>query len=610
MNGSYCEQLDSWMNESRFIADIEKGLKFPEKIEAIEITSKDLSPASCCSNVDLFLPDFYKNNKGSETQWYCNNQRFSEYPSCAQVNANNQITAQDKAVRYCNIQKGDMDNCNKNYLGNVSCMSESLYNKLYVPPQDYGISEFYYDSRQLDNCDVQQYFCQSQVSCAEVTFNPVQNSEVSNDESDIIVEESDEDVTDCSEDQEKRDECSASCIICNVLYSPHGSQFYFLTSESPLTMSSQKPVLTKLTEFVGNITLKRVYLCSQCLGLVNTIDHLQFKLDGCKREFFAKFETSHKREIVPLSEVAKTTNKIIRYAHFRCKLCKKVLSLKKFYQCHLNKHRLKNRYLCEVCGQRYTKLKQFRIHSRTHKNIVRATKLTPFLCKLCNKTFRTKSNFKEHSNYCSGFLPFACKHVNCDKKFPTATKLKNHIKLKHDKKFSSICSICNIGFVKTSSYKAHMISHSTEKKFNCTKCDKSYKTISNLNFHMKYHKEKLPFTCDICSKGFMRKEYLEAHVNGHTGIKNFICQICNKRFVSQKNLDSHLKYHEGTVKKKSCGICGKVLTSGFEEHMRTHNNLREFECKECNKNFNTKGAFIKHNKNKHSECSKKSEVFK
>lgn len=589
-NTNYCDQLENWMmSESRFMADIEKGLKFPEKIESIEITSKDLSPASCCSNIDLLLPDFYKNNsnyfnKNTESQWYSNssnNQKFNEYPSCAQI--------PDKTVPYCNYQDSYNKNC---YINDC--------NKF-----EYGAQEHYYDNRQLNGDNIQQYFCQAQVNCFETQFNlQEQQTEASNDESDIIVEESDDDVTDYSEEQEKQDYI-ANCIICNEFYTPHGSQFYFLTSESPLTMSSQKPVLFKLQEFLGNTVLTRIYLCNHCLGLINTIDHLQFKLDNCKREFYTKFENSTKKDSFKFP--IQNNNKKLKT--IRCKLCRKVFSLKRFYQYHLKRHQLHNRYLCEICGQRFTKLSVFKVHFKTHKTTPFIPKLTAFVCKLCNKTFRTNSNLKEHNNYCAGLQPFICKHTNCDKKFPTKTKLKNHVKLKHDKKFSSICSICNIGFVKTSSYKAHMTSHSTEKKYNCTKCDKSYKTLSNLNFHMKYHNEKLPFNCDICGKGFMRKEYLEAHVNAHNGVKNFVCQVCDKKFVSQKNLDSHAKYHDGTVKRKTCGICGKVLTTGFEEHMRTHNNLKEFDCKVCNKKFNTKGALMKHMKNKHlKQCNIQKEM--
>jgi uncharacterized Zn-finger protein len=203
----------------------------------------------------------------------------------------------------------------------------------------------------------------------------------------------------------------------------------------------------------------------------------------------------------------------------------------------------------------------------------------------------------EHENYCLGLLPHNCKF--CDKKFPSTTKLKNHVKLKHDKKFVAICSICNIGFVKLSDYKSHKISHSTDKKYACAKCDKSYKTLSNLNFHMKVHNSKLPFICPVCDRGFMRKEYLEAHVNNHNGVKNFACSVCHKKFVSQKNLDSHLKYHDGTAKTKTCNVCGKVMTTGFEEHLRIHNDLREFECDQCDNRFNTKGTLAKHKKRKH-----------
>lgn len=608
-SASYCDQLDNWIGESRLIADIEKGLKFPDKIETIEITSKDLSPASCCSNVDLLLPDFYKNsskesnylNKMTEPQWFgFGSQKFNEYSSCAQMNTDNQITT----GRYCNIQKNDLDSCGRSYLSSYSTEC-SFYNR---STQEYSSADFYYENRQTECSDMQQrYFCDSQ-NFTNPLSNVEQTEEISNAESDIIVEESDDDNTDFSEEQDKRYESNTNCIICNVAYAPHGSQFYYLTAKNPLTMSSQKPVFVMLTEHLGNLCLKQLYLCSQCLGLVNMLDHLQFKLDRYRQELYSKFENSCKEGNFPLPKGYDKTkaahsgvekNQIL-HKRFRCKLCKKIFSIERFCQYHLKRHKLKKRHLCDVCGQRYTDFSNFKCHIKSHKTKINLPKLTPFVCKLCNKIFRTNSNFREHSNFCSGLLPFACKYSECDKKFPTITKMKNHVKLKHDKKFASICSICNIGFVKISSYKEHMVSHSTEKKYNCTKCNKSYKTLSNLNFHLKYHNEKLPFICEICSKGFMRKEYLEAHLNGHNGIKNFVCQICDKKFVSQKNLDSHLKYHDGSIKKKSCGICGKVLTSGFEEHMRTHNNLREFECKECLMRFNTKGALIKHGKKKHS----------
>ncbi|KAF5282868.1 hypothetical protein FQR65_LT14192 [Abscondita terminalis] len=490
-NCSTAEQLDSsWIADPHAVADIERGLRLSDKIETIEITSKDLSPASCCSNIDLFMPDFYKNKASSEGQspWYynmsCNQNQKWDYSSCSVTEPPNTYSTNES--KYFNGQS---------------------YSD--VPLNDYNV----YNGENLFNItdlNQEQYYSQSFMDINNINQSTADGS---NDESDIIVEESDEDVTDCSEDLDQQYDYSAHCIICNALYTPIGSQFFILNSQTPLTMSSQRPVVTKLTEIIGKLHYKRNYLCGNCLSLINTIDNLQLKLESSKLELFG------------------------------------------------------------------------------------------FECKICKKIFRTRTNLKEHENYCSGILPYSCNYENCDKKFATNTKLKSHVKLKHDMKFVAICSICNIGFVKISDYKSHKNTHSTEKKFNCTKCDKSYKTISNLNYHMKFHNEKLPFICTICDKGFMRKEYLESHINNHNGVKNFSCQFCEKKFVSQKNLDTHIKYHEGNVKKKSCNICNKSITTGYEDHLRTHNNLKEFECSLCLMKFNTKGTLAKHRKRKHNNES-------
>lgn len=414
------------------------------------------------------------------------------------------------------------------------------------------------------------------------------NVDVTDSESDIVVEESEEIVTDYSEDFEEIN--YTSCIICNTMYS--GNRFHLITPTTPLTVTSQVTIFSKIIEFVGHLNNNQYYLCNHCLGLINTIDQLQNKIEIYKNELVRNFSKSGTPPQIK-----------VKCAHsINCNLCRKTFSLKKIYRAHLLNHSLKRNYLCELCGKCFLKYSKFKLHYKIHKvpncNVA-PKKINAFTCRVCKKPLRTRTHLKEHENYCTGKLPFKCPNLNCNKKFATSTKLKDHIKLKHEKKFTSICSICNIGFVKPSDYKSHMTSHSTEKKYNCTLCDKSYKTLSNLNFHIKFHSKKLPYVCEICNKGFMRKEYLESHVNLHKGIKNFACHLCEKKFVSQKNLDAHVKYHDGSLKKKSCDICGKFMSSGLEDHIRSHNNLKEFQCGVCKMKFNTKGALAKHKKRKH-----------
>lgn len=580
---SMCQESQEPNWDLRSIFEPEK-LKGCDKLDIIEITNKDLSPISYCSDL---LPDVLKNNKEPtfynkyDNQWFNNyNQKLYEYPSCAQVNKN----CLQSNNQYCMIQKGTTFYESTDTYNNKNAQETTGINDL--------ASCTYYDKNQ-DFSQFQELFFTPQTSLPFEQLNIDPNNDDTNEESDIIVEESEDDVTDYSEDHDHQ---TNKCVICNISYTPLGTQFYFLTSDTPLTMTTQKPVYDKIVSVVGKITTKTNYLCSECLGLINTIDHLGFKLENFEQEFVTKFNKTCQENNIELNIKETNVKKRIKY-----KKRKRMLCFYKYCVHHSKKHKMREKFLCELCGLSFKKYILFHYHKKKHlaKRTVR-NKIYSYNCSQCKRQFRTKTNLKEHENYCLGTLPFKCSVQSCDKKFTSSSKLKNHVKLKHEKKFIAICSICNIGFVKLSDYKSHKISHSTDKKYSCSKCDKTYKTLSNLNFHMKVHNDKLPFICDICNKGFLRKEYLEAHINNHNGIKNFYCSQCPKKFASQKNLDAHSKYHDGSIKKSTCSICGKSMTTGFEDHMRIHNNLREFECPKCDMKFNTKGTLSKHIKIKHS----------
>lgn len=605
---SYQEQVDNnvlnW--ETRTIPDLEKVIKFPDKIEMIEITSKDLSPASFCSNIDLLVPELYKNNQGKdsnslnkyESQCYYNlrscSQRNFDYPSCVQYSQKNYET--DSSLRSCSFTP-DI------FLENNEMITKnSNYNKPYCDNYtDYNMFN-YYEKAQDPQLPIQNDFFNNPTNIQfDQIINPIdQQTEDSNEDSDIIVEDSDEEISNCDIQDKKYPFTKLNkCLVCNLIYTPFGIQFYFLTSKSPLTMSTQKPVIDKIIDIIGNITSTRNYLCSECLGLINTIDHLQLKLNAFNTEFIAKYKKTCTENNNQDEVVVQVNNKVKKKMRYKCKICKKVLCLEKYFLFHLKRHK-RTGILCEMCGKIFANRKKFIVHKQRHMKKSTLQKIEPYKCNNCSKVFRTNSQLKCHLNVCLGTLPYECKHHHCDKKFASNTQLKYHIKLKHDKKFVAICSICNIGFVKLAAYKNHKITHTSEKKYSCTKCNKSYKTLSNLRFHMKIHSALLPFKCQICKKGFLRKDYLDTHINKHNGIRNFKCPVCKKNFMSQKSLDAHSKYHEES-KKITCNICGKSMVNGFKDHLRVHNNLKEFDCDLCDQKFNTKGTLNKHVKKRHNQ---------
>ncbi|KAL1516434.1 hypothetical protein ABEB36_000352 [Hypothenemus hampei] len=567
------------------------NFKLPlEKIS--DSIDKDLTPSSCLVNMESFSSPMDKsgaqryNSCAQMSKFYMHSNNSANYYSHDKMCMDKEQTFKSCAFYNSNVPL-------EHHTQNTYMSCPGLYSPQFTEQES---TNAFYSTNFMSDTTLPCRDSSELFNLVSDTSTADHQTEVSNedeeDDSDIVVEDS------SSECSEQLSYSSMKCLVCNIEYSLFGLQFYALTNENPLTMSSQVPVKSKISKFLPNskVFTSKDYLCNDCLGLVNTIDHLQVKLDSLINSF--------KEKVKVLTTDNDNNNEVTRkkfkrkFQKFKCKKCKKVLCMRQYMARHVHIHQV--RLLCELCGKTSNTLKQLKTHLNVHKR-----KTAKFQCssESCRKKFKTKHHLKEHENYCLGTLPFKCTHSHCTKKFPSATRLKNHVKLKHEKKFTAICSICNIGFVKTSDYKSHMTSHGTDKKFICLKCNRAYKTLSNLNFHLKSHQNSLPFKCEICDKGFMRKEYHEAHVNNHKGIKSFSCTICEKKFVTQKNLDAHMKYHEGNVKGHLCNVCKKVVTSCFEEHLRVHANLREFECDQCHFRFNTKNSLSKHKKRKHDKIN-------
>uniref|UniRef100_A0A8C5PPF5 C2H2-type domain-containing protein n=1 Tax=Leptobrachium leishanense TaxID=445787 RepID=A0A8C5PPF5_9ANUR len=138
--------------------------------------------------------------------------------------------------------------------------------------------------------------------------------------------------------------------------------------------------------------------------------------------------------------------------------------------------------------------------------------------------------------------PFSC--TECGKDFTDLTALKNHQRIRRDKKLVN-CPECQKCFTQESHLAAHSMIHTGEKPFTCLECGKCFTLASHLATHIMIHTGKKPISCLECGQCFTRASSLARHKMIHTGQKLFKCSDCGKNFSRAESLVSHQRLHTG-----------------------------------------------------------------
>ena len=170
-------------------------------------------------------------------------------------------------------------------------------------------------------------------------------------------------------------------------------------------------------------------------------------------------------------------------------------------------------------------LKKNNSQNSTENDIKTTIKKSPkikkkFLCTICEKSFSTNGNLKNHINTIHNhILPFKCPYLLCKNSYSNQSRLLIHIRT-HSGFKPYICPICKKSFNEKGNLKTHIGFHSNERPYKCNYCDKSYKTNGHL------------------------KDHIETH---HFNLKKFVCNICQSKFGRRSTLSSHMRTHYGNV---------------------------------------------------------------
>lgn len=209
-------------------------------------------------------------------------------------------------------------------------------------------------------------------------------------------------------------------------------------------------------------------------------------------------------------------------------------------------------FKCDACNEIFSDCCNF----STHMNNVHFKKRRMTLrCQICERKYTGKViNDNNVYPYESGASISQLSCDICGKTFSLQVHLDHHIKKYHSKVKPYECSLCVKSFSQITGLSQHIKTHSGVKPFSCNVCMKSFRQKAGLDQHMRIHSKIKPYNCLICNRAFTQSAHLSQHMRVHTKIEPFECPKCNRRFKQSSHLNFHMRSHESQNEWK-CTIC-------------------------------------------------------
>ncbi len=184
-----------------------------------------------------------------------------------------------------------------------------------------------------------------------------------------------------------------------------------------------------------------------------------------------------------------------------CSECLKTFHKFKTYYAHLRAHKPESWTVsCDKCPLKFRTNRHLLMHcAKEHGDKVK--------CKLCDKSYTSDSNLREHMKNVHEHLdPATLKHPceTCGKTFKSRHYLNSHLKIHNDGPFK-ICPHCKKSF-KGRYYYQHLKTHADPStwKYSCAFCQERFSTkYKKIEHEALIHTNQAQFQCEFCNQMFL-----------------------------------------------------------------------------------------------------------
>lgn len=216
---------------------------------------------------------------------------------------------------------------------------------------------------------------------------------------------------------------------------------------------------------------------------------------------------------------------------------------------------------------------------------------------------------------------FPCE--TCQKLFAVKCHLTAHIQTVHEKSRSFLCHECAQTFHHVALLLLHLRRRHPKAKPKASRRsflaadddDEPVTRDRDVNFYrnalhsrlLRIHtcsseSNQIEIHCELCKEKFEKFSILEAHLlTSHENIRPFACKMCDKSYRSKEAYKAHSANHTGSSEAKfQCELCARFFARKLSllTHQATaHSDTRPFSCTSCEKAYKSKhdlGIHVKH----------------